>query len=67
MNRSLTTPLYQWHPLTYLIGEYILIVDHVRGPRHQVVDVFRRGALDRLLYLLPVCPMILVPDGVDSN
>ena len=45
---------------TYLYWEESLIVELVLHPRHQVVDVLWRRALDRLLYRLAICPMVLV-------
>ena len=37
-----------------------LVVQLVLHPCHQIIDVFRSRALDRLFHRLPICPMVLV-------
>jgi len=46
---------------TYLIWEYILVVQEVLGPVHQRVNVFRSWKFGRFLVLDTVFPQVFIP------
>ena len=55
-----TDEFYEIGRLTYLYGEEGLVVELVLHPRHQVVDVLWRRALDWLFHRLAVRPMVFI-------
>ena len=48
-----------WEGDSYLAWEEGLVVQLILDPGHQKVDVLGGGALDRLLHLVAICPVIL--------
>lgn len=52
---------------TYFRRKQGLVIQLVLNPRHQIVNVLGSRALDRLLNVGPICPMILVSEGKEMS
>ena len=61
LENSLHNGLEIWRELdANFTRKEIFVVQLILHPSHQIIDVFRSGALDGLFYRLPVSPVVFI-------